>query len=39
VTVGLKNIGWKFYMIFVVVTVISTVAIWFTFPEVGLTPS
>ncbi|KAJ4174287.1 hypothetical protein NW754_004702 [Fusarium falciforme] len=37
VTVGLKNIGWKFYMIFVVVTVISTIAIWFTFPEtIGL---
>ncbi|KAJ4308320.1 hypothetical protein N0V84_012160 [Fusarium piperis] len=37
VTVGLKNTGWKFYMIFVVVTVISTIAIWFTFPEtIGL---
>ncbi|KAJ3544405.1 hypothetical protein NM208_g3064 [Fusarium decemcellulare] len=37
VTVGLKNIGWKFYMIFVVVTVVSTIAIWFTFPEtIGL---
>ncbi|KAF4454607.1 General substrate transporter [Fusarium austroafricanum] len=33
VTLGLKNIGWKFYMIFVVVTVVSTIAIWFTFPE------
>ncbi|CAM1510798.1 Fc.00g083110.m01.CDS01 [Cosmosporella sp. VM-42] len=37
VTVGLKNIGWKFYMIFVAVTVVSTIAIWFTFPEtIGL---
>ncbi|KAH6977504.1 general substrate transporter [Ilyonectria sp. MPI-CAGE-AT-0026] len=33
VTVGLNNIGWKFYMIFVAVTVISTIAIWLTFPE------
>lgn len=33
VTVGLQNIGWKFYMIFVAVTVVSTIAIWFTFPE------
>ncbi|KAF4965271.1 hypothetical protein FSARC_6921 [Fusarium sarcochroum] len=33
VTVGLNNIGWKFYMIFVAITVASTIAIWFTFPE------
>ncbi|CAJ0553174.1 Ff.00g116860.m01.CDS01 [Fusarium sp. VM40] len=33
VTVGLNNIGWKFYMIFVAITMASTIAIWFTFPE------
>jgi hypothetical protein len=36
VNVGLQSIGWKFYMIFVAVTTISTTAIWFTFPEVCL---
>ncbi|KPM36280.1 hypothetical protein AK830_g10291 [Neonectria ditissima] len=38
VTVGLNNIGWKFYMIFVAVTVTSTIAIWFTFPETSGLP-
>ncbi|KAK7419305.1 hypothetical protein QQX98_003457 [Neonectria punicea] len=38
VTVGLNNIGWRFYMIFVAVTVTSTVAIWFTFPETNGLP-
>ncbi|KAF4120427.1 Sugar (and other) transporter [Geosmithia morbida] len=33
VSVGLANIGWKFYMIFVAVTTVSAIAIWFTFPE------
>ena len=34
VSVGLANIGWKFYMVFVVVTTISTIVIMLTFPEV-----
>lgn len=36
VTLGLTNIGWKFYMIFVSVTVASTIVIMFYFPEVYL---
>lgn len=39
VSVALKNIGWKFYMVFVAVTLISTVIIFFYFPEVSLPPS
>lgn len=34
VTLALNNIGWKFYMVFVAVTVASTIAIMFYFPEV-----
>ncbi|KAL9096250.1 MAG: hypothetical protein Q9165_001773 [Trypethelium subeluteriae] len=38
VSVGLANIGWKLYMVFVAVTTASTIAILFTFPETsGLT--
>ncbi|KAL3421406.1 hypothetical protein PVAG01_07851 [Phlyctema vagabunda] len=33
VSVALKNIGWKFYMVFVAVTVLSTLIILFYFPE------
>ncbi|KAF9249807.1 hypothetical protein DTO006G1_8426 [Penicillium roqueforti] len=33
VTLALNNIGWKFYMVFVAVTVASTIAIMFYFPE------
>ncbi|ROW05021.1 hypothetical protein VSDG_00535 [Cytospora chrysosperma] len=33
VSVALNNIGWKFYMVFVAVTVVSTIAIMFYFPE------
>jgi hypothetical protein len=36
VSVALKTIGWKFYMILVAVTVSSTIVIMFYFPEVGL---
>lgn len=36
VAVALANIGWKFYMVFVAVTVSSTIVIWFYFPEVSL---
>ena len=35
VAVALANIGWKFYMVFVAVTVSSTIAIWLYFPEVS----
>lgn len=35
VAVALDNIGWKFYMVFVAVTVSSTIAIWLYFPEVS----
>lgn len=34
VAVALENIGWKFYMVFVCVTVVSTIMIFFYFPEV-----
>ena len=34
VGVALDNIGWKFYMIFVAVTAVTTTMIWFYFPEV-----
>lgn len=34
VTLALTNIGWKFYMVFVAVTVASTIVIMFYFPEV-----
>ena len=34
VTLALNNIGWKFYMVFVAVTVVSTIGIMFYFPEV-----
>lgn len=34
VTLALANIGWKFYMVFVAVTVASTIVIMFYFPEV-----
>ncbi|ESZ91941.1 hypothetical protein SBOR_7686 [Sclerotinia borealis F-4128] len=38
VSVGLNNIGWKFYMILIVVTVITTIMIVLWFPEtMGLT--
>ncbi|KAJ5488375.1 Major facilitator superfamily domain general substrate transporter [Penicillium expansum] len=33
VTLALANIGWKFYMVFVAVTVASTIVIMFYFPE------
>ncbi|CAI7659928.1 unnamed protein product [Penicillium discolor] len=33
VTLALTNIGWKFYMVFVAVTVASTIVIMFYFPE------
>lgn len=36
VTLALTNIGWKFYMVFVAVTVASTIVIMFYFPEVCL---
>ena len=35
VAVALDNIGWKFYMVFVAVTVSSTIAIMLYFPEVS----
>lgn len=35
VAVALKNIGWKFYMILLTVTVVSTIYIVFFFPEVS----
>ena len=34
VTMALATIGWKYYMVFVAVTVVSTVLIMFYFPEV-----
>lgn len=34
VAVALENIGWKFYMIFVAVTAVSTIMLMFYFPEV-----
>lgn len=36
VAVALANIGWKFYLVFVCVTVVTTVIILFYFPEVCL---
>lgn len=38
VTMALATIGWKYYMVFVAVTVVSTVGIIFYFPEVRTTP-
>ncbi|KAI9694027.1 MAG: hypothetical protein M1822_003298 [Bathelium mastoideum] len=38
VSFGLSTIGWKFYMVFVAVTTVSTITIMLTFPETsGLT--
>ena len=28
------NIGWKYYIVFVVITALSTLIVWFYFPEV-----
>lgn len=39
VAVVLDNIGWKFYMVFVAVTVSSTIVIMFYFPEVTYPPT
>lgn len=36
VSVGLNNIGWKFYMILICVTVVTTIMIVIWFPEVML---
>lgn len=36
ITLALKNIGWKYFMVFVAVTVVTSIMIHFYFPEVCL---
>lgn len=35
---AIKNIGWKFYMIFIIFNIINAIYFWLILPETGLLP-